>query len=212
MWISFFNKACPASNPLFNWTTSATLTVWACLLLLASVCSFKSFYFFLPLLESEHTWMGTFVDVSHMWCWNLEPGTLPVFWYVDVTLPTNSRGPASLELTRKHFFPLQIPQAVYGFIFKVYVPHFVCISAGGVAKFGPNLAWTLDGVLIGGCQLFLSPCAWGRLHYLSNLFNLSNLFSNGREEGGGRTDRQTDKWNEAKKINTLIIWKDAPCI
>lgn len=130
----------------------------------------------------------------------LESGTLPVFWYVFVTLPTNSRGPSSLELTKKHFFPqhsFQIPQAVYSFVFKVYVPHFFCISAGGVAKFGPNLAWTLDGVLIGGCQLFLSQCAWGRLHYLSNLFNLSSPMG-GRKEEDRQTNRQK-KWNETKK-------------
>lgn len=151
----------------------------------------------------ELLWMCHMCDAG---TWNLEP-YLCSDMSMSLYRPT-AGAHTSLELTKKHFFPLQIP--VYGFIFKVYVPHFFCISAGGVAKFGPNLAWTLDGVLIGGCQLFLSPCAWGRLHYLSNLFNLSNLFSNGREEGGGRTDRQTDKWNEAEKIDTLIIWKDAP--
>lgn len=149
------------------------------------------------------------VTYGYMWCWKLTCVLICRCHFAD-----QQQGPilirADKEVLLPRYHSLQTPQAVYGFVFKVYVPHFFCISAGGVAKFGPNLAWNLDGVLIGGCQLFLSPCAWGRLHYLSNLFNLSNLSPMGGREEDRQKDRQTDKWNEMKtKTNTLKIWKDA---
>ena len=146
--------------------------------------------FALPLLTSVHG--GELLWMCHIWLCDAATWDLTCVLICRCHFAAQQQGPILIRADKEALLPcyhsLQTPQAVYGFMFKVYVPHFFCISAACGAKFGPNLAGYIDGVLIGGCQLFLSPRASGRLHYLSNLFNLSNLFCNGREEG-----RQTDR-------------------
>lgn len=129
----------------------------------------------------------------------LKPGTLPVFWYV-VILPTNSRGPYSLELMKKNFFRATLCK-LHNLFTASCSRCKSLISFGSLQEALPNLDqpcmkpwWSFDRWM---SALPVSMCLRETPLPVKPFYPVKVFI---QWEGGKRTDRQM-KWKQ--KINTL---------